>query len=729
MSDFNVIDIKFKVTQEGIDDARSQLQTGLDHDPVEIGKISVSNAAVDGIRNQIEEVLEDKEVVLMNIDTTKEAVDGLRSSISDKLAEKEITIKGLKAGSINLKDAEITGDKGLRDKISDAINKGEYSLKISNVDATDAIKQVQNQLQKALNEAGFFGVKSNGKDGNKQTIVSADEIKRQERRTSLGNISDSFKKYSRTIASDSGLNKSTLISDQIDKINNAIRKVSSGIETMSITSDTAFNTMLSDIQKNIEYLERLVKASNNPVLQNLTKVARQGNNAISGRGNSITDTRSLSLLKSAYEDVEQKIKTATNAAMQFGEPATTDRILPSLEKVVTEYNKAVSLLRELKGINVAPIFNESAATPIGKLNVDGLEEQVRLGREAQQAAIDLQKVWKNATKGDNYNKNIHDSEVFGEMERDYNEVISLVRQFQTASDPEKQREYTTTIKERTEALIRLIHAEQDAIAASNKVAATERNQQVKKEIKVPYKSAANLAKQMQGFLNSNSGLSRDSRTSDMYETSRNDLGTLYTAMRNGTKGKADILGKDLDAINNRFKALEVSAKKFGLSGQTAFERISKAYSKFGGWMLVTSSLMEGITLLHQTVTNVEQLDRAMTELKKVTNETGNTYSEFLDNAAERSRAVGSSLTDMVTATADFSRLGYNMEDAQGLAETALIYSNVGDGIDSINEASQSIVSTMKAFYDTADSGLSKTEQATHIIDAFNEVGKDCCRAA
>ena len=92
--------------------------------------------------------------------------------------------------------------------------------------------------------------------------------------------------------------------------------------------------------------------------------------------------------------------------------------------------------------------------------------------------------------------------------------------------------------------------------------------------------------------------------------------------------------------------------------------------------------------------SIVKIDTAMTELKKVTNETDESYIKFLDGSAERAQKLGAKISDVVTATADFARLGYNLEDASILSDTATIYKNVGDGIGDINSASESIISTM-----------------------------------
>jgi TP901 family phage tail tape measure protein len=115
------------------------------------------------------------------------------------------------------------------------------------------------------------------------------------------------------------------------------------------------------------------------------------------------------------------------------------------------------------------------------------------------------------------------------------------------------------------------------------------------------------------------------------------------------------------------------------------------------------------------VRNVIELDESMTELRKVTDETGATYDSFLTKASERATVLGSKLTDLVNATADFARLGYSLSDATELAEVAVVYKNVGDQINNINDASEVLISILKAFNIEASKSMS-------VLDKLNEVG-------
>jgi len=124
-----------------------------------------------------------------------------------------------------------------------------------------------------------------------------------------------------------------------------------------------------------------------------------------------------------------------------------------------------------------------------------------------------------------------------------------------------------------------------------------------------------------------------------------------------------------------------------------------------------------VSAIRQGITSVKNLDLAMTELRKVTDETEQTYDRFVKTASQSAGKIGSTVTDYVNATADFARLGYSLSESAGLAESALIYKNVGDGINNVEDATESIISTLKAFnIEAQDSML--------IVDKFNEIGNN-----
>lgn len=194
------------------------------------------------------------------------------------------------------------------------------------------------------------------------------------------------------------------------------------------------------------------------------------------------------------------------------------------------------------------------------------------------------------------------------------------------------------------------------------------------------------------------------------------LTNLISQVQSGTMS-VDDFNKRMAELSSKVATANGTIKAAGENTQTWAQRVVNLSAKFGTWFNITRVIMAAYRAVTQMVDAVIELDTAMTELKKVTNETDAAYAKFLDNATVRAKELGASLSDVVTASADFARLGYSIDDAEKLADAAIVYKNVGDGIEDINTASESIIATMQAF------GIG-AEDAMLIVDKFNEVGNN-----
>ena len=204
----------------------------------------------------------------------------------------------------------------------------------------------------------------------------------------------------------------------------------------------------------------------------------------------------------------------------------------------------------------------------------------------------------------------------------------------------------------------------------------------------------------------------------------------YNNIRQGTVYLQEYLGQlergeiSIDEFQRRLAGLRTSfaessnaIKSAGENTKTLSERVGGLAAKFTSWLTVSQIVMKLYSSLKKMVSAVIDIDTAMTELKKVTDETSTVYAKYLDDASVRAKKLGATIADTVTASADFARLGYTLDEAAQLADAALVYKNVGDGIEDVSQASESIISTMKAF------GI-EAENAISIVDKFNEVGNN-----
>ena len=128
------------------------------------------------------------------------------------------------------------------------------------------------------------------------------------------------------------------------------------------------------------------------------------------------------------------------------------------------------------------------------------------------------------------------------------------------------------------------------------------------------------------------------------------------------------------------------------------------------------SIYDVINYGKQIVSVATDVNNAFTDLSKVSDATVSDLESKLSDYAKLAKDVGSTITDTISATSDWARMGYSIPASQELAKVSLIYKNVGDGID-IEEANNSLISTLKGFNLEADDAMS-------IIDKFNEVSNN-----
>ena len=190
---------------------------------------------------------------------------------------------------------------------------------------------------------------------------------------------------------------------------------------------------------------------------------------------------------------------------------------------------------------------------------------------------------------------------------------------------------------------------------------------------------------------------------------------LKTAVRSGNQ---DLMETTLDSTAQKVAGLKAKVQELGLEGKT----VGQVFSDLFGQHFSTAIAMGALHLLQgslqQIYQNVVDIDTAMTELKKVTNETDSTYQSFLTEAGTRAKNIGTDVSSIVNATADYARLGYSLSDATKLADVSAVYYNVGDDLDSFDKATENIVGTMKSFNIQANDAISLVDKLNNVSNNY-----------
>ena len=175
----------------------------------------------------------------------------------------------------------------------------------------------------------------------------------------------------------------------------------------------------------------------------------------------------------------------------------------------------------------------------------------------------------------------------------------------------------------------------------------------------------------------------------------------------------------INATRNAINFAAGEAKEAKGAFASFFDELKHRARSILQYVIASVGIHEVIQVVRQGITYIREIDSALTELKKVTDETDAAYDQFLQNMSKTAGVVGSTVAELTTMAAEWSRLGYSMQESAKLAESTAILLNVSE-FENATEASEALISTMQAFQYTAD-------ESQHVVDILNEVKVTCLR--
>ena len=180
---------------------------------------------------------------------------------------------------------------------------------------------------------------------------------------------------------------------------------------------------------------------------------------------------------------------------------------------------------------------------------------------------------------------------------------------------------------------------------------------------------------------------------------------------------ADLTKAEVNDIVDTFIRLETEITKAGKTGKSFFSTIKDRLTGLNAQLIAQYlSFQDMIRYAREAFNVIQELNIQMVELAKVSEQSLSQIEADFNSYTNIAKELGATISDTISATADWARMGYNVPDAKQLAEVALLYKNVGDGID-ITAANQSLISTLQGYQMQAD-------EAEHIVDVFNEVANN-----
>lgn len=175
------------------------------------------------------------------------------------------------------------------------------------------------------------------------------------------------------------------------------------------------------------------------------------------------------------------------------------------------------------------------------------------------------------------------------------------------------------------------------------------------------------------------------------------------------------------SLNNVLKGTKVTVGVSAKGAQEATQAIGnldQAGQDAGlTYQALNKILTTSIDIISSMADQVFELDDALVDFRKVSDLEGRALDTYVSKLSESREMVARTTSELVGAATEFRKSGFNDEDAANLAVVASMLQNVADSELTAGEASNFIVSQLKAFNLEAS-------DAQHIVDALNEVSNN-----
>ena len=596
------------------------------------------------------------------IDTNKAELDKQFNSVKEHYKEKPVKI----AFGVNQNDTI----RNINDALDKVVKSGKLKTPKVTLDVKIDQSKVTAQLKKAMQSAAKQTVKvDTGKSGStKIDTTGASEIKQLEKfveqakaktiewKSSIKGTTEEAKKLSSNIQN---------IVDQINALDkdHTSKGYASGVNGLK-TSFNIVKEQVSDYTKEYQKLERKATSTLDNIHKQQTKLKAHGissfDRQISGYGND---------QDGSFEARFRNLDKLNPQSKEYAE--TLSKILVDWEKINIQINEAIKAEGNLSVSATARQKKiEDVADSIQGLRNVAMGSDVAKNKELKKFAFG--DTTKNADSGA-----LHDLDV------------SLKNLKAVQNDPTE--------------FIKQLHALENELGnVSQKLT----------EYKKKFQESTSTT-------NESTNLRNLVTTINKYEETLNNLDKRQDLKKRlyDIRDAAEAQSKPFNVLSNEFAELKIDMEDAGIAAETLGQKLSRLFKEH----FQTAIAMAGVAMvkqgLREVYNNVVDIDTSMTNLKKVTNETESAYSSFLSSASSQARELGASISDVIDSTAEWSRLGYTLDESQELAKWSTVLSNIGDGIDSASDAASYLVSILKGFGMEAD-------EVEHVVNVLNSVGNN-----
>lgn len=463
------------------------------------------------------------------------------------------------------------------------------------------------------------------------------------------------------------LGKGTGDFKQFENLSKELSSVVSEVQSLSKAfgkvDDSGAKTLLSSIQNIDKSLAELSR--------NILNVNKNMSNMGGNTGGAVKQVENIS---NAYQDAAKEAEKLADAQSKIGKK--TNISYTSTESATNSIKEENSVLEQ----NTQKIKeNTQAKEQNANVNLNKYDKRL----DSYNGKIDKYKTTIDRFNdggwlSDTYLKNVQAvKNAVNEYETLLNELKGKDASLVTSDDISKLDEYEKKIK--------------DTIATVTNMSASEKGYN--------FVSGQKELDKIHKLLNENSKMSSEAKAK---------IKAYYAEIESGNPSMG------LDKIHGEILKIYNAEVEAGRAGRTLWDTLKNSgFHQIAAQMAGMVGVYDVINLGKEGLSVVRELNTALTEMRKVSDESLQSLKNYQNTTFDTADAVGTTAKQIQTSTADYMRLGESLDEASESAKTANVLLNVSE-FDNIEDATKSLVAMGQAYKD-----LDKMT----IVDKLNEVGK------
>lgn len=467
---------------------------------------------------------------------------------------------------------------------------------------------------------------------------------------------------------------------QLENLSKELSSIVSEVQSLSKAfgkvDDSGAKTLLSSIQN--------IDKSLSELSQNILNVNKNMNNM---GGNTSGAVKQVENISNAYQDAAKEAEKLADAQSKLGNKTN---ISSGTKDAFSDKDISASVESATNSIKEENNVLEQNTQKV-KENTQAKEQNANVNFNKYDKRLDSYngKIDKYKTTIDRFNDGGWTS---GAYLDNVQAVKNAVKEYETLLNELKGKDASLVTSDDISKLDKYEKKIKDTIATVTNMSASEKGYN--------FVSGQKELDKIHKLLNENSKMSAEAKAK---------IKAYYAEIESGNPSMS------LDKIHGEILKIYNAEVEAGRAGRTLWDTLKNSgFHQIAAQMAGMVGVYDVINLGKEGLSVVRELNTALTEMRKVSDESLQSLKKYQNTTFDTADAVGTTAKQIQNSTADWMRLGESMNQAAESAKDANVLLNVSE-FEGIDEATESLVSMSQAY---------KNLDKMDIIDVLNNIGNN-----